>query len=73
LQTIRAAEGEPRFVVKTGTADMNVVAPHWPSTPIVAYGPGDSSFDHTPDEHIDLNEYLRAIEVLQTVLVKLME
>jgi LysW-gamma-L-lysine carboxypeptidase len=72
LQTIRAAGGEPRFVVKTGTADMNVVAPHWPNTPIVAYGPGDSSLDHTPDEHIDLNEYVRAIEVLREVLVKLM-
>jgi LysW-gamma-L-lysine carboxypeptidase len=71
LQTIRTAGGEPRFVVKTGTADMNVVAPHWPNTPIVAYGPGDSSLDHTPDEHIDLNEYLRAIEVLREVLVKL--
>jgi LysW-gamma-L-lysine carboxypeptidase len=72
LQTIRAAGGEPRFVVKTGTADMNVVAPHWPDTPIVAYGPGDSSLDHTPHEHIDVNEYLRAIAVLQTVLAKLM-
>ncbi|HXV44652.1 MAG TPA: M20/M25/M40 family metallo-hydrolase, partial [Anaerolineae bacterium] len=72
LQTIRAAGGAPRFVVKTGTADMNVVAPYWPNTPIVAYGPGDSSLDHTPDEHIDLNEYLRAIEVLREVLVKLM-
>lgn len=72
LQTIRAAGGQPRFVVKTGTADMNVVAPHWPDTPIVAYGPGDSSLDHTPQEHIDLNEYLQAIEVLCEVLKKLM-
>jgi LysW-gamma-L-lysine carboxypeptidase len=73
LQTIRAAGGEPRFVVKTGTADMNVVGPYWPNTPIVAYGPGDSNLDHTPNEHIDLKEYLRAIGILQTVLVKLME
>jgi LysW-gamma-L-lysine carboxypeptidase len=71
LAAIRAAEGQPRFVVKTGTADMNVVGPHWPQTPIVAYGPGDSSLDHTPHEHIDLNEYLQAIEVLRTVLIKL--
>ncbi|MBI1877507.1 MAG: M20/M25/M40 family metallo-hydrolase [Chloroflexi bacterium] len=72
LQAIRAAGGEPRFVVKTGTADMNVVAPHWPGTPTVAYGPGNSSLDHTPHEHINLNEYLWAIGVLHTVLVKLM-
>jgi LysW-gamma-L-lysine carboxypeptidase len=73
LAAIRAAGGQPRFVVKTGTADMNVVGPQWPHTPMVAYGPGDSSLDHTPHEHLDLNEYLRAIGVLQTVLVKLME
>jgi len=59
-------------VVKTGTADMNVVAPHWPDTPVVAYGPGDSSLDHTPNEHIKVNEYLRAIEVLRSVLERLM-
>jgi LysW-gamma-L-lysine carboxypeptidase len=72
LAAIRAGGGEPRFVVKTGTADMNVVGPHWPNTPIVAYGPGDSSLDHTPQEHIDLKEYLQTIEVLKAVLEKLM-
>lgn len=72
LGAIRAGGGHPRFVVKTGTADMNVVGPGWPTTPLVAYGPGDSSLDHTPHEHLDLNEYLRAIEVLKQVLQKLM-
>ena len=72
LAAIRASEGTPRFVVKTGTADMNVVAPHWPDTPIVAYGPGDSGLDHTPNEHINVNEYLRAIKVLRRVLERLM-
>ena len=36
---------------------------------IVAYGPGDSSLDHTPEERIVLDEYLRAIRVLRAVLV----
>jgi LysW-gamma-L-lysine carboxypeptidase len=66
LRAIRAAGGQPRFAVKTGTSDMNVVAPVW-QCPIVAYGPGDSSLDHTPNEHIDLDEYLRAIDVLEAV------
>jgi LysW-gamma-L-lysine carboxypeptidase len=70
LRSVRAQGGNPRFVVKTGTADMNVVAPHWPNTPMVAYGPGDSGLDHTPDEHIDLQEYLKAIDVLRSVLEK---
>jgi LysW-gamma-L-lysine carboxypeptidase len=34
----------------------------------VAYGPGDASLDHTPHEHIDLDEYHRAIAVLTHVL-----
>ncbi len=69
-RAIRAAGGVPRFLYKTGTADMNVVGPHW-NCPILAYGPGDSALDHTPDEHIDLDEYLQAINVLATVLESL--
>ncbi|MGB7337804.1 MAG: [LysW]-lysine hydrolase [Phototrophicaceae bacterium] len=64
---IRACDGTPRFVHKTGTADMNIVAPIW-NCPIVAYGPGDSALDHTPDEHLDLDEYCRAIDVLSDAL-----
>jgi [amino group carrier protein]-lysine/ornithine hydrolase len=67
LRAIRAQGGRPRFKVKTGTADMNIVGPAW-GCPIVAYGPGDSSLDHSPDEHIDVNEYLQAIDVLATAL-----
>ncbi len=66
-RAIRASGGLPRFVYKTGTSDMNVVGPAW-NCPILAYGPGDSALDHTPQEHIDLNEYLRAIDVLTRVL-----
>lgn len=53
----------PRMKHKTGTSDMNVVAPIW-QCPILAYGPGDSSLDHTPHEHLELEEYLSAIDVL---------
>jgi LysW-gamma-L-lysine carboxypeptidase len=55
------------FVVKTGTSDMNVVAPIW-QCPTVAYGPGDSSLDHTPHEHLDLDEYWKAVDVLHHTL-----
>ena len=60
---IRAAGGTPRFKVKTGTSDMNVVAPTW-DVPMLAYGPGDSALDHTPNEHVDLAELGRAVKVL---------
>ena len=36
---IRAERGDPRFVVKTGTADITIVGPAWPSTPMAVYGP----------------------------------
>jgi [amino group carrier protein]-lysine/ornithine hydrolase len=67
LRTIRAEGGTPQFTLKLGTSDMNVVGPVW-GCPIVAYGPGDSSLDHTPEERIELDEYLKAIRVLTEVL-----
>ncbi|MCE5259795.1 MAG: [LysW]-lysine hydrolase [Chloroflexi bacterium] len=70
LAAIRTAGGQPAFVFKTGTSDMNVVGPLW-NCPIAAYGPGDSALDHTPREHIDLREYLRSIEVIKAVLSRL--
>jgi LysW-gamma-L-lysine carboxypeptidase len=72
LKAIREHGGEPKFKVKTGTSDMNVLAPHW-GCPVVAYGPGDSALDHTPHEHISLQEYRRAIDVLTRVLYLLSE
>jgi LysW-gamma-L-lysine carboxypeptidase len=59
-------------VLKTGTSDMNVVGPAW-HCPILAYGPGESALDHTPDERISLSEYLRSIEILKSVLHTLMQ
>ena len=67
IQAIRASGGQPTFKIKTGTSDMNVVGPTWGEN-IVAYGPGDSSLDHTPNEHIRLDEYLHSINVLEHVL-----
>ncbi|MDZ7703751.1 MAG: [LysW]-lysine hydrolase [Trueperaceae bacterium] len=67
---IRQQGGTPRFKLKTGTADMNVVAPFW-DVPMLAYGPGDSSFDHRPDEQLPLADYRRAIAVLHAALSRL--
>ncbi len=70
LGGIRVIGGKPGFVLKTGTADLNIIAPVW-RCPAVAYGPGDSSLDHTPDEHISLGEYQKAVGVLQIVFQRL--
>ncbi len=70
LRAIREAGGAPRFKVKTGTSDMNVVGAVW-DCPMVAYGPGDSALDHSPDEHIEIGEFERGIEVLSRALALL--
>ena len=67
ISAIRATGAQPTFKHKTGTSDMNVVAPIWGQN-IVAYGPGDSRLDHTPQEHIQIAEYAHAIDVLELVL-----
>jgi LysW-gamma-L-lysine carboxypeptidase len=67
LTGIRATGGTPSFVYKTGTADLNVVGPIW-QCPAVVYGPGDSTLDHTPNEHISLEEYHKAVTILQSSL-----
>ena len=64
---IRAQGARPHPKLKTGTADFNIVGPVW-KCPIAAYGPGDSSLDHTPHEHLVIEDYLRSIAVLETAL-----
>jgi LysW-gamma-L-lysine carboxypeptidase len=70
MRAIRAAGGSPRFTLKLGTSDMTIVGPAW-GCPMVTYGPGDASLDHTPEERINLADYGRAIRVLRDVLVSL--
>jgi LysW-gamma-L-lysine carboxypeptidase len=67
LSAIRQAGGKPAFAIKTGTSDMNTVAPAW-GCPTLAYGPGDSMLDHTLDEHILVSEYLQSVSVLANVI-----
>ena len=69
-QGIRKAGGNPVFKYKTGTSDMNVVAPHW-QVPILAYGPGDSALDHTPGEYLEAGELERAVTALRETLILL--
>jgi len=67
VQAIRAQGGSPRFKLKTGTSDLNVLVPAW-RCPAIAYGPGDSMLDHAPDEHIEISEFERSVDVLDRVL-----
>lgn len=70
VRAIRKNELRPRLKKKSGTADMNILGPRF-GVDAIAYGPGDSKLDHTPNEHIRLGEYLMAIEVLETAIEEL--
>jgi LysW-gamma-L-lysine carboxypeptidase len=67
VAAIRDTDGAPRFKLKTGTSDLNILVPAW-SCHAVAYGPGDSQLDHTPREHISIAELERAVSVLALAL-----
>ncbi len=70
LGAIRANGGQPGLVHKTGTSDLNILAPHW-HCPALVYGPGNSKLDHTPHERLSLAEYQKAVAVLLAVLKRL--
>jgi [amino group carrier protein]-lysine/ornithine hydrolase len=70
IASLREHGHRPRYVRKTGTSDMNVLAPAW-GCPVIAYGPGDSTLDHTPRERLSLREYRESIRVLESGLERL--
>ena len=70
LASIREQGLRPVFKKKTGTSDMNILAGVW-GCPMVTYGPGDSRFDHAPDERIDLDEVDVAQAIIESVIKKI--
>lgn len=64
-RAFRSAGIAPRFLAKKGSSDMNTLAAAWGDhIPMVAYGPGDASLDHSPVEHLELRDYLRSVDIL---------
>jgi [amino group carrier protein]-lysine/ornithine hydrolase len=71
--SVRKVLNKPATLLrKTGTGDMNILGRAM-NMPIVTYGPGDSHFDHTLDEHIVISEYLDSIQVYKETMLKLSE
>jgi LysW-gamma-L-lysine carboxypeptidase len=65
---IRRLRGvKPILLKKTGSSDMNVLVQKW-KIPMIAYGPGDSKLDHTPNEKIDIREYLASIDIYKEAI-----
>ncbi len=60
------------LVRKTGTGDMNIFGNHM-EIPVVTYGPGNPHLDHTPSEHILIDEYMTSITVLKETLKEIIK
>jgi len=69
VSAIRSAGLHPRYVKKSGSADMNITM--HAGIPTIAYGPGDSSLDHTPNEVVLISDYLKSIEVMKKTIANL--
>lgn len=68
---IREVSGEaPRVLAKQGTCDFNVLST-W-RCPMGAYGPGDSKYDHSSNEQIEIEEFLRGVDTVKAALPKIM-
>ena len=63
---------EARLLRKTGTGDMNIFGAHF-KIPIATYGPGNSSLSHTPNEYINIKEYLTSIKIYEKAVKKILE
>ncbi|NVM53405.1 MAG: M20/M25/M40 family metallo-hydrolase [Candidatus Helarchaeota archaeon] len=55
---------EANFLRKAGTNFMTIIGNRL-QIPVISYGPGDPSLEHTPIEHLDIAEYQKTIDVLE--------
>ncbi len=62
VSALRSSGLTPRYLKKSGSADMNLSMAA--GIPTIAYGPGDSKLDHTDHEYLTWADYEKSIEVL---------
>jgi len=70
VAAIRAEGARPTLWRKSGTSDLNLVAPVW-RCPAAVYGPGDPHLDHTARESLPEEELRRAVRVLRRAFARL--
>ncbi len=66
VAAVRSCGLAPRYLKKSGSADMNISMAA--GIPTIAYGPGDSKLDHTDKEYLKWSDYEQAIAVLRAFL-----
>lgn len=70
LAVLDIRDKRPALLRKTGTGDMNVLG-HSFKIPVITYGPGDPHASHTPNERVNIEEYISSIEVYGRALFHL--
>jgi len=60
---------EARLIRKTGTGDMNIFGSFF-NVPVATYGPGNSILSHSPNEYVEISEYLKSIEIYKKAVEK---
>jgi len=70
LAVLDVRNKRPLLLRKTGTGDMNVLG-HSFRIPVITYGPGDAHASHTADERVNVDEYVKSIEVYKRALFHL--
>ncbi len=68
VNAVRTTGLEPRYLRKSGSADMNITLAS--GIPTIAYGPGDSKLDHSDKEYLTWADYELAITALSKVLAE---
>jgi len=69
-ESVKEVRGRFKFIRKGGTGDMNILGNKW-NIPILTYGPGDSSLDHTANEYVRIKDIDDSIEILTKTIQKL--
>lgn len=59
-----------RLIRKTGTGDMNIFGTHL-NIPVATYGPGNSHLSHTPNEYIEISDYIKSVEIYKKAVEKI--
>ena len=63
---------KPKIIKKTGTTFINHIGLSH-GIPSITYGPGDPKLEHTNNEFIEIDEYLKTIEVYKKFFRKFLE